>query len=178
MDSFARPPAVRCRGGARPSRRNAADPHGLPIKTCRRNWCAPFSRRPVRIVCAVPGEACLAPTMAGVGRQCLPEIATSAYCLLAMTNLWRLPFNDSLFLAPVQRRAGPSPPLQGACGRRGHSVILGCAWRSLSAATDVIGAYHFNGGLYKLRVPSRDCTPRALPRASRSGRHGPVGASQ
>ena len=35
MDSFARPPAVRCRGGARPSRRNAADPHGLPIKTCR-----------------------------------------------------------------------------------------------------------------------------------------------
>ena len=77
MDSFARPPAVRCRGGARPSRRNAADPHGLPIKTCRRNWCAPFSRRPVRIVCAAPGEACLAPTMAGVGRQCLPEIATA-----------------------------------------------------------------------------------------------------
>ena len=35
MDSFARPPAVRCRGGARPSRRNAADPNGLPIKTCR-----------------------------------------------------------------------------------------------------------------------------------------------
>ena len=77
MDSFARPPAVRCRGGACPSRRNAADPHGLPIKTCRRNWCAPFSRRPVRIVCAAPGESCLAPTMAGVGRQCLPEIATA-----------------------------------------------------------------------------------------------------
>ena len=43
----------------------------------RRNWCAPFSRWPVRIVCAAPGEACLAPTMAGVGRQCLPEIATA-----------------------------------------------------------------------------------------------------
>ena len=81
MDSFARPPAVRCRGGARPSRRNAADPHGLPIKTCRRNWCAPFSRRPVRIVCAAPGEACLAPTMAGVGRQCLPEIAPQGHFL-------------------------------------------------------------------------------------------------
>ena len=25
--------------------------------------------------------------------------------------------------------------------------------------------------LYELQVPSRDCTPRALPRASRSGRH-------
>ena len=30
----------------------------------------------------------------------------------------------------------------------------------------------------KSQLPSRDCTPRALPRASRSGRHGPVGASQ
>ena len=28
-----------------------------------------------------------------------------------------------------------------------------------------------------LEVPPRDCTPRALPRAARSGRHGPVGAS-
>ena len=30
----------------------------------------------------------------------------------------------------------------------------------------------------KSQLPSRDCTPRALPRASRSGRHGPFGASQ
>ena len=30
----------------------------------------------------------------------------------------------------------------------------------------------------KTQLPSRDCTPRALPRASRSGRHGPFGASQ
>ena len=45
------------------------------------------------------------------------------------------------------------------------------AWRSLSAATDVIGAYYFNDGRYESAVPSRDCTPRALPRASRSGRH-------
>ena len=37
--------------------------------------------------------------------------------------------------------------------------------RSLSAATDAIGAHHFNGGLYELQVPSRDC-------------HGPFGASQ
>ena len=31
------------------------------------------------------------------------------------------------------------------------------ARRSLSAATDAIGAHHFNGGLYELQVPSRDC---------------------
>ena len=37
--------------------------------------------------------------------------------------------------------------------------------------TPYFGLFHFNGGLYGLRVPSRDCTPRALPRASRSGRH-------
>ena len=30
----------------------------------------------------------------------------------------------------------------------------------------------------KTQLPSRDCTPSALPRASRSGRHGPFGASQ
>ena len=41
----------------------------------------------------------------------------------------------------------------------------------MSAATDAIGACHFNGSLYGLQVPSRDCTPRALPRAARSGRH-------
>ena len=31
------------------------------------------------------------------------------------------------------------------------------ARRALSAATDAIGAHHFNGGLYELQVPSRDC---------------------
>ena len=46
-----------------------------------------------------------------------------------------------------------------------------CARRSLSAATDAIGLYVFIVNLYELQVPSRDCTPRALPRASRSGRH-------
>ena len=35
--------------------------------------------------------------------------------------------------------------------------------------------YVLAGAFCDLEVPSRDCTPRALPRASRSGRHGPVG---
>ena len=45
------------------------------------------------------------------------------------------------------------------------------AWRSMSAATDAIGWCVFIGGRCGLQVPPRDCTPRALPRASRSGRH-------
>ncbi len=31
-----------------------------------------------------------------------------------------------------------------------------CQWRSLTAATDAIGAYHFNDGLYQSRVPRRE----------------------
>ena len=34
--------------------------------------------------------------------------------------------------------------------------------RSLTAATDAIGACCFNGGLYNLRVPSRDCHVASL----------------
>ena len=36
----------------------------------------------------------------------------------------------------------------------------------------------YNGGCDQRDCLPRDCTPRALPRASRSGRHGPFGASQ
>ena len=80
-------------------------------------------------------------------RNCLPEIATSAFGLLAMTSLGALHI----------------------C--RKYLQICSCQRRSLTAATDAIGAYRFHGGLYKSAVPPRDCTPRALPRASRSGRH-------
>ena len=55
-------------------------------------------------------------------------------------------FNGSLCESFVQCREGHAPPLQ---------------WRVPR-----------NGGWYGTAVPSRDCTPRALPRASRSGRHG------
>ena len=58
-----------------------------------------------------------------------------------------------------------------AMHQRPDAVELPCTRRSVSAATDAIGAHHFNDSLYELQLPSRDCTPRALPRASRSGRH-------
>ena len=58
----------------------------------------------------------------------------------------------SAVLLPLRGRAGHAPPLQGQCG--------------------------LNGGRCESAMPSRDCTPRALPRASRSGRHGPFWASQ
>ena len=66
-------------------------------------------------------------------RNCLPEIATSACGLLAMTSLGALHI------------------------RRKYLQICSCQRRSLTAATDAIGAYRFHGGLYKSAVPSRDC---------------------
>ena len=47
--------------------------------------------------------------------------------------------------------------LGGVCGRRECLETCNCPWRSLSAATDAIGACHFNGSRYELHVPSRDC---------------------
>ena len=65
-------------------------------------------------------------------------------------------FIVNLFGSAVQRREGTARPLQGACGRRGRSVILGCAWRSLSAATYAIGACRFNGTLFQSFVQRRE----------------------
>ena len=66
-------------------------------------------------------------------RNCLPEIPTSAFGLLAMTSLGALHI------------------------RRKYLQICSCQRRSLSAATDAIGAYRFHGGRYESAVPSRDC---------------------
>ena len=41
-------------------------------------------------------------------------------------------------------------------GRRGYLAICNCPWRSLSAATDAIGAYYFIGTLYQLPVQRRE----------------------
>ena len=61
--------------------------------------------------------------------------------------------------------AGCPLPYNGVCGRRQYAQICCCQRRSLTAATDAIGFYVFNGSLYELQVPSRDC-------------HGSCGASQ
>ena len=52
--------------------------------------------------------------------------------------------------------------LGGVCGRRECLETCNCPWRSLSAATDAIGACHFNGSWYELQVPSRDCHVASL----------------
>ena len=81
-------------------------------------------------------------------------------------------FIDGPLITPVQRREGTARPLQGACGRRGRSVFLGCAWRSLSAATDAIGACRFNGTLFQSFVQRRE--RHAAPyRARAVGGHAP-----
>ena len=53
--------------------------------------------------------------------------------------------------------SGMPLPYNGGCGRRECTEICEYPWRSLSAATDTIGTHHFNGGLYELQMPSRDC---------------------
>ena len=60
------------------------------------------------------------------------EIATSAYGLLAMTNLRAL------------------------CGRRCQPITYQPAWRSLTAATDAIGFYVFIDSRYKSAVQRRE----------------------
>ena len=47
-------------------------------------------------------------------------------------------------------------PLQGVCARRACPEICNGHRRSLSAATDAIGACHFNGGRYESPVRSRE----------------------
>ena len=65
-------------------------------------------------------------------RNCLPEIATAP-------------------LGPRNDKLGSLAP-QNVCRKDCQT-----AWRSLSAATGTIGTHHFNGGLYELQMPSRDC---------------------
>ena len=45
---------------------------------------------------------------------------------------------------------------------RKYLQICSCQRRSLTAATDAIGAYRFHGGLYKSAVPPRDCHVASL----------------
>ena len=114
-------------------------------------------------------------------RSCLPEIATAP-------------------LGPRNDKSGNLAPRNHYCN------TCNCQWRSMSAlqggntyGTNSLAQCHQvchceeaagrRGNLAvpdqitgkpsaKTQLPSRDCTPRALPRASRSGRHGPFGASQ
>ena len=50
--------------------------------------------------------------------------------------------------------AGCPLPYNGVCGRRQYAQICCCQRRSLTAATDAIGFYVFNGSLYELQVPA------------------------
>ena len=77
---------------------------------------------------------------AGANRQCLPEIATSAVGLLAMTRQGN---------AVVHQR----PP----------AIEYSPTRRSGNAAADAIGQYVFIDTLYELQVPSRDCHGREAP---------------
>ena len=86
-------------------------------------------------------------------RNCLPEIAPQGHFLALRAQGATAP------LGPRNDKLGGIAQ-NNLCRNYCQPVR-----RSGNAATDAIGAHHFNGGLYELQVPSRDC-------------HGPFGASQ
>ena len=67
--------------------------------------------------------------------------------------------------------SGMPLPYNSRCGRRSATKPTACMALTERRYTPYFGVCHFNGGRYGTAVPSRDCTPRALPRAARSGRH-------
>ena len=78
-------------------------------------------------------------------RNCLPEIAPQGHFLALRAQGATAP------LGPRNDKLGSLAP-QNVCRKDCQT-----AWRSGSAATDTIGTHHFNGGLYELQMPSRDC---------------------
>ena len=125
----------------------------------------------MRIVCAAPGGACPSTTMAGTTK--------------------RRPVRNGSAFPRLPRRFAPRNDTSGEreVHQRPPTVELLPTGRSLSAATDPVGGgCHFNdslcesfvqhrevhapplqwrvprnGGRYGTAVPSRDCSPRALP---------------
>ena len=64
---------------------------------------------------------------------------------LVMRNLWFSPFNASLHQSAAPRRERHAAPLQWRVRSAGVPPNLQPARRSMSAATDAIGACHSNG---------------------------------
>ena len=125
-----------CRGGAYPSRRNAADSHRLSIKT----------RKPIASVAALTAQplAALPPYGCGVP---LRAVSAMELAICAALPLWR----KAIRFVIARSEA---------------------TWQSRRTRPDnreVIG---------EIATAFPRLHPKALPRASRSGRHGPFGASQ
>ena len=109
-----------CRGGACPSRRNAADTNGLPLKRYALPNCH----------C----EGALRPWQSRAGSH---DFADSFPTI-------------QLGTARFPRRFAPRNDKFGSrCGRRECLQICDCLRRSGSAATDAIGAHHANDSLYQ-----------------------------
>ena len=72
----------------------------------------------------------------------------------------------------LQRCAGSGMPhpYNSGCGRRNCFKICNCQWRSVSAATDAIGFYRFNGSLYGSFVQRRARLSAPLQRTAGHGR--------
>ena len=111
-------------------------------------------------------------------RNCLHEIATAP---LGPRNDKPLAFTILMTACSLQRySAGSGMPLPYKAYTIDDSAtgFIACMAFRERRYPPFFGGCRFNGGRYRASVPFRDCTPRALPRASRSGRHGRRAPSQ
>ena len=162
-----------CRGGDSPARLRTCSPYRLPSKwqtppichceeAAGRRGALSAQREEVPLGCNLAGPGWITGQLRRI-RKLVREIATGA----------KRPRNDNsevhtiLTMACTDRQhcAGRGMPLpyNGVYNRREYPEICSCQRRSLTAATDAIGTYHFNDSLSKSAVPSRDCHGREAP---------------
>ena len=122
-----------------------------------------IARRPTADV-AISGRHCR-PVPAIVKMACTDCVCSGAHCA-AVGGFAALRMRRPLY----GERAPCEGPFNRARALVHRSTTL--TWQSRE------GSYVFAGSALLSGRVLRDCTPRALPRASRSGRHGPFGASQ
>ena len=160
------PPTCHCEE-AQPtwqSREGTSSSYKVPIKTYQP--IASVAALTAQPLAALPSYGCGVP-FTGVERP----VGTNNWYAISLK--WYVPPNyhceANSILTPTCTKcrcsagAGCPLPYNGVCGRRQCAQICCCQRRSLTATTDAIGFYVFNGSLYELQVPSRDCHGREAP---------------
>ena len=117
-----------------------------------------------------------------------PERCGNAACKGQNFHAELCPLSISPEIVGSRLNNGAASVFLGALGERhgGLQHALHCFWRKAPRFVIARRPTWQSRGTCRIigkpsaksQLPSRDCTPRALPRASRSGRHGPFGASQ
>ena len=145
MENFAGAPVVRCRGGDSQARPRSG------IRTAKSMPCTVPCARPLMCHCEEQSDVAIS------GRQLQPVQAIAdrmQYCRGGDSRTRHCTGGKCGLM--LKRQWPPSLSLRG--GQRP-------TWQSREGSCDFAGSTLLSGWVL------RDCTPRALPRASRSGRH-------